>query len=75
MISSEGGALRDTKRGGTFSLNPVGAKIWQLLQQDVPRDEIVNRISEQFQTPCEIVGKDVDDFLGALEVHSLVTKA
>jgi Coenzyme PQQ synthesis protein D (PqqD) len=74
MVSSEGGALRDNKRGGTFGLNPVGARIWQFLQQGLSREEIVARIAEQFQMSPEIVGKDVDDFLSALEAHALVRR-
>ncbi len=74
MVSSEGGVLRDGKGGGTFGLNPVGAMIWQLLQQGVTTDEIIQRISEQFQAPREVVRQDVEEFLHSLEAHSLVRK-
>ena len=72
MVSSEGAVLRHMRRGGTFSLNPVGAKIWELVQKGLPTDQIVVRISEQFSVPHEQVEKDVADFLRSLEAHQLI---
>lgn len=72
MVSSEGAVLRHMRQGGTFSLNPVGAKIWEFVQQGIPTDQIVARISQQFSVPREQVEKDVADFLRSLEAHRLI---
>jgi acetylornithine/succinyldiaminopimelate/putrescine aminotransferase len=63
MVNSEGAVLRDSRHGGTFGLNPLGAKVWQGLQKGISMEEIVNGISEQFQVPRETVERDVQELI------------
>jgi len=42
-------SFRDMRRGTSFSLNPMGAKIWQLLQKGVPEEQVIDTISKDFQ--------------------------
>jgi Coenzyme PQQ synthesis protein D (PqqD) len=72
MVSSEGAVLRDMRRGGSFSLNPVGASIWQLLQQGLLTEQIVDRISVDFKAPRETVEGDVRAFIQKLEKQKLI---
>jgi Coenzyme PQQ synthesis protein D (PqqD) len=72
MVSNEGALIRDTKRGSSFSLNPIGARIWQLLQKGVPTEQIIDRISADFQAPRETVENDVQEFIQNLENQKLI---
>jgi len=72
MVSGEGALIRDMRRGTSFSLNPMGAKIWQLLQKGVPEEQVVDTISKDFQTPRETVGNDVRNFIENLERQKLI---
>ena len=75
VVSDEGAVLKDMKTGGTFSLNPVGARVWTMLQEDIPAEEIVDRISLDYQTPREIVESDLREFIKNLENHFLVLRS
>jgi hypothetical protein len=72
MVSSEGAVLRDLRRGGTFSLNPLGASVWKLLQQGRSVEQIIDQLSADYETPRETIERDVRSFLGILESHKLV---
>ena len=74
MVSSEGAVLRDMRHGGSFSLNPVGAKIWRFLQQGMATDQVIDRISQDFQAPRETVENDVRAFIQRLEDQKLIVR-
>jgi len=71
--SQDGGILLDLDHGVFFSLNPVGARIIELLQGASSLPSIVQAIVREFRVPQEIVKKDVDDFLASLQKQQLVT--
>lgn len=70
--SQDGGILLDLDQGVFFSLNPVGARIVELLQGTSGLSSIVQTIAREFRAPEEIVKKDVDDFLASLRKQQLV---
>lgn len=74
MVSGEGAVLRDMRRGGSFSLNPMGAKVWQLLQKGAGLEQIIDQISADFHVPREPVENDVRDFIQRLENQKLITR-
>jgi hypothetical protein len=71
-INREGAVLRDLKRGGSFALNPLGAKIWQLLQQGLATEQIIDKISADFHASRETVEADVRTFIQKLENQQLI---
>ncbi len=70
--SSDGGILLDVERGLVFSLNPVGIRIVELLQDGNDAMRLANTISQEFRISQEIAGKDIADFLTALQEQHLL---
>ena len=56
-----------------FSLNEVGALIWQSADGSTPLSEIVNRVCTEFDVTPDAAQQDVDDFLHELAGHKLVS--
>jgi len=72
MVSSEGAVLRDMRSGGSFALNPIGAKVWELLQKGTAAEQIIDQISVDFHAPRETVESDVRTFIKKLEDQKLI---
>jgi hypothetical protein len=74
MISGQGAIIRDLRRGGSFGLNPLGAKVWKLLQQSMTTEQIIDQISVDFKTSRETVENDVREFIQKLEEQKLIVR-
>jgi hypothetical protein len=70
--SSDGGILLDVERGLVFSLNPVGIRIVELLQDGNDVLRLANTISQEFRISQEIARTDIADFLTALQEQHLL---
>jgi len=70
--SSDGGILLDVERGLVFSLNPVGIRIVELLQDGNNALRLANSISQEFRISQEIARKDIADFLTAFQEQHLL---
>ena len=72
-ISQDGAVLLDIEQGLCFSMNPVGAKIWEMLKQGYPLAAIVDSLEKEFEgvsrSQLEI---DVVDFLNDLHQRHLI---
>ncbi len=68
----DGGVLLDVARGTMFTLNPVGARILELLQQKCGLPLLVAQISREFGAPGEVVRADVEEFLSVLRSQGLL---
>jgi hypothetical protein len=72
LSSADGGVLLDLRRGAMFRVNPLGARIIDLLAgQHSPR-EIADRISTEFGVERDVVQADVADFLRSLAAHGIL---
>jgi DNA-binding CsgD family transcriptional regulator len=74
MVTGEGAVLRDMRRGGSFGLNPLGAKVWKLLLQGVATEQIIDQISVDFHASRETVENDVREFIQKLEDQKLIVR-
>lgn len=74
VVSGQGAILRDLRRGGTFGLNPMGAKIWKLLQEGLATEQIIDQISVDCKTSRETVESDVRAFIQKLEEQKLIVR-
>ena len=72
MVSGQGAIIRDLRRGGSFGLNPLGAKVWKLLQQGMAIEQIIDQVSADFKTSRETVESDVREFIQKLEEQKLI---
>ena len=70
--SADGGVLLDVEQGAIFSLNAVGLRILELLQQGQTTASVVNRISREFGAPEQLVLEDVEGFLQSLAERGLL---
>ena len=71
-ISDDGLVLLDVDGGLVLSSNAVGARIWQLLEQQHTPDEIARQLSEEYDVPQARTQADVASFVAALLAQQLV---
>lgn len=70
--SGDGGVLLDVEQGAIFSLNTVGLRILELLQEGQTTAAVASRISREFGAPEQLVRGDVEDFLRSLGERGLL---
>jgi Coenzyme PQQ synthesis protein D (PqqD) len=68
----DGRVVLDVRRGRMFSVNPVGSKILELLEQGQDEPRIAEEISRLYAMNIEVVRPDVQDFIEALREHHIV---
>lgn len=73
--SQDGGILLDLDHGLFFHLNPVGARIVELLERGCDRQSLEGAIASEFRVSEGIVKRDVDDFLLSLREKRLLDEA
>ena len=73
--SPDGGILLDVNRGEVFSLNSVGTRIVELLQQENDTTSVAETISGEFHIPLERAQNDVADFLSCLQELQLLNES
>ena len=57
---------------GLITLNEVGVSIWNLLQNDVTVDEIVQDILAEYEVEESVAREDVAAFLDVLKEHKIL---
>lgn len=55
-------------------LNPVGSRVWELIDGQRSVDDIVGVIVQEFDVSQEAAARDVGDFVRELLAKSLVTR-
>jgi coenzyme PQQ synthesis protein D (PqqD) len=58
-----------------YSLNEVGARIWQLIDRPIRVDDIVEAIRREFDVSMSEAERDVLEFLDSLESAGLIESA
>lgn len=71
--SQDGGILLDVEQGAMFSLNPVGARVIELLKAGHDLSSLVDTIGREFLVSPEAVRVDIADFLESLRDQHLLT--
>jgi hypothetical protein len=72
--SVDGLVLLDTASGLILSANPVGARIWRLIEQGAGDAEIATHVAADYAIGIERARQDVAAFVDALLAHGLVTR-
>ena len=67
VVDHDGAVILDIKRDQFFSLNPVGAYIWERLLKGEGLDQIARELAEETGTEISIVMADVNDFVADLK--------
>ncbi len=64
--------ILDTEAGIYYGLNPVGAHVWELINDPVTVNEVVAAVSEQYDISREQCEADVRAFLADLHDAGLI---
>jgi hypothetical protein len=70
--TADGGVVLDIDHGRMFSLNASGSAIFQLLEQGLTDDQIVDELVTRFAIPAASARADLIDFRKSLESFSLL---
>ena len=68
---SETGFLFNPSSGESFSVNPIGTEIINMLKQNKSKEEIKKKILSDYTTDEATFEKDFADFTGMLKQYSL----
>ena len=70
----DGAIVLDVQQGQMFNLNRVGSRILELLESGSAESDIVNVVSQEFNSSREVVENDVREFIEALRKYKLVSE-
>lgn len=68
----DGAVLLHIDSGTYHGVNPVGARIWDLLESPRSPDEIGDALASEFEVEREVVDQDVEEFLEGLRERELI---
>lgn len=71
-INQDGAVLLDIKQGICFSMNPVGARIWQMLKKECSLDQIAESLKSEFSVPRSQIEPDISEFIESLVTRKLI---
>jgi len=69
---SEAGLLFNPVTGESFSVNPIGIEILDLIRKEKTKDEIGEAVIMKYATDNTTFEKDFNDFIGLLSSNSLL---
>lgn len=69
---SESGFVLNTASGESFSTNPIGVEILNLLKEDLSVDDIAKTIMEKYEVDFNTFEKDFSDFQNLLNCYHLI---
>ena len=69
---SDSGFVFNPTTGESYSVNPIGVEIIELLKQEKSFDEITENLTERYNADIVTIDKDVADFISLLKQYSLI---
>jgi len=73
-ISADGLVLLDVNGGLVLASNSIGARIWQLLDEQRTAIDIARHLADEYGVSVDRAAEDVAAFLDALAERGLVTE-
>jgi hypothetical protein len=64
--------LLNLQSGTYFGLNPLGARIWRLIQQPIKVGDVLQELMKEYDVDGVQCEADLLSFLKALQAHSLI---
>ncbi len=61
------------RMNGIITLNEAAVVIWQGLEAEDSREEILSALTTDFDVDEETAASDLDDFLALLSAHNMIT--
>jgi hypothetical protein len=64
--------MMSVEKGQYFSLNGVGARVWELLEHPTTERTLVESLAEEYEVTLEDCASQVVEFLSALREYDLL---
>lgn len=59
---------------GLITVNEVGVSIWNMLQEEVTEDDLVNGILNEYEVEEEVAREDIREFIDTLVAGNILAK-
>jgi hypothetical protein len=69
---AEESAILDLKSGQYYGLNPIGTRIWALIQEPTPVVDILSKLLNEYEVDAERCERDLLTLIEELERKGLV---
>jgi hypothetical protein len=69
---SDSGFVFNPTTGESYSVNPIGVEIIEMLKQEKSIDEINQVLIGRYNADVVTIDKDVSDFINLLKLYSLI---
>ena len=67
--------LLDLASESFFGLDEVSTRVWQLLRDGIGREEVIDRLLEEYEVDREVLERDIEDLLERLAEAGLIERA
>ena len=71
---SESGYIFNPSTGDSFTVNPIGIEIFNMIKTEKSYEEISKTILAKYNTDEATFEKDYHDFIGMLNLHLLIDR-
>jgi PqqD family protein of HPr-rel-A system len=72
LTGEEGSVLLHLGTGQYHTLNPVGTRIWELLESPRTQAELERELEGEFAVEADVLAQDIRSFLSELQERNLV---
>jgi len=69
---SDSGFVFNPTTGESYSVNPIGVEIIELLKQEKSLDEIAQNLTQRYNADIVTIDHDIADFINLLKQYSLI---
>lgn len=69
---SDSGFVFNPGTGESFSVNPVGAEILQMIKEKKDKDQIKTLLLKKYNVDESVFERDLDDFINMMKHHHLL---
>ncbi len=69
---SESGYVFNPSTGESYTVNPIGIEIFNLLKEEKSFEEISKTVLSKYNTDEATFEKDYNDFIGMMNLHLLI---
>ena len=66
--------MLDLESGTYFGLDPIGARVWQLLCEGRAVEEVCDALAEEYEAPRAAIATDVERLLDELAAQGLIVR-
>ena len=73
VADADGGVVLDLRRGAMFRVNPLGARVLDLLDEGNSPKQIADKLSAEFAVALNDVQTDVEEFIESLKNLGVVS--